>query len=231
MQAKFVDVWHGRLPELGENASSMGACLSESEQQKAATFKQAVMRQRYIGVRALLRQTLAVYLQMDPAQVKFQTGVHGKPFLPDEALHFNISHTADELLIAVGNIPDIGIDIEITRPRHGMDGLAARCFSAVELEAWQSLPAEARLAAFYRLWTKKEAFVKAVGRGIALGLERCEVQIQPDGQLLRIPAEFGSAGDWLVTELSLAADKMAALATPKCGFTLQRMSLRTELDV
>ena len=225
MQYNFVDVWYGQLTD---KPSSLHPILSEEERQKAESFKLPVMRQRYIAVRTELRKTLATYLDVEPAQLSFQIGAHGKPHLADDSLHFNISHTADHLIIAVSNIANIGVDIEIIKPRTGIDNLAARCFSSAELCTWHELPTKRKLEAFYRVWTKKEAFVKAVGRGIALGLEYCEMDIHTGGQLQRIPSEFGQAADWRLIELPLGNEQMAALATPNCSFNLRRMFLNTD---
>lgn len=196
--------------------------LSETERQKAASFRLPLMRQRYIAVRYLVRKTLGHYLQTEPRALQFYADTYGKPFLACGSLHFNISHTADLLMIAVANFPDIGIDVESIKPRGSLDGLAVRCFTETEYQTWRELPGTQQEKVFYRLWTKKEAFVKAVGRGIALGLEKCEVQLPAGGQLVNIPAEFGSAADWLITELPTNGDSAAALVTTSCCFNLRR---------
>ncbi|MCK9609130.1 MAG: 4'-phosphopantetheinyl transferase superfamily protein [Methylomonas sp.] len=230
MEGKFVDVWQGSLSVEPEIMAGMLGSLSETEQQKAAAFKLPVMRQRYITVRFLLRNTLANYLQTKPRALQFQVDSYGKPFLACGSLHFNISHTADILMIAVANFADIGIDVEVIKPRGSLDSLAARCFSMRELHDWQQLPPEHRSVAFYSLWTKKEAFVKAVGRGIGLGLEQCEVDLQSDGQLRAIPAEYGLATDWKITELSIDPSARAALANRNCKFSLRHLMLVTALE-
>jgi 4'-phosphopantetheinyl transferase len=226
LPGKFVDIWFGHLAEAAENRSNLLACLSEAEQQKSETFKLLDMRRRYIAVRALVRKTLAPYLAVEPVQVQFLVGEHGKPHLAGNELHFNISHTADELLIAVSNMQDIGVDIELIKPRTNLDAVAERCFSAAEYAVWQALDKDQQPQAFYRLWTKKEAFVKAVGRGIALGLDQCEVQVEVHGQLCAIPAEFGAASDWKVAELNIAKHVAAALITPAADFTLRCLYLQ-----
>lgn len=225
MKSDFVDVWHGSLLHPDQNIDSLLRQLSIQERLKANAFKLADMRNRYIAVRASLRQTLAAYLDTDPQQLQFNQSEHGKPFLACESIHFNLSHTANYLVIAVANFPHIGIDIEVSRSRNNLDSLAARCFAPSELQAWRQLPDAARQPAFYRLWTKKEAFVKAVGRGLAMGLAQCEVDWVADGQLLSIPSEYGLATDWRVIELSIATAAHSALVTPKCRFDLRFRSL------
>lgn len=221
MEGNFVDIWRGCLSIEADIIAEKMDALSESEKQKADNFKLPIMRRRYIAVRYLLRKILAAYLQTEPRALQFQADAYGKPFLVCGSLHFNISHTADLLMVAVANFADIGIDVEAIKPRGNLDGLAARCFAETEYQAWRQLPEAQQEAVFYRLWTKKEAFVKAVGRGIALGLDKCEVELAPDGQLISVPAEFGAASAWRVTELPISADSAAALVTPNCRFTLR----------
>lgn len=203
MTAHFVDVWQGRLSLSADTLARLASRLSDDETLKAQAFKFPTLGDRYIAARGMLRETLAGYLAVDPAVLKFVSGPYGKPALLDEALHFNISHTADSLLIAVANFADIGIDMEAIKLRRNFDSLAERCFSDREYQGWCELPVELQAEAFYRLWTKKEAFVKAVGRGIALGLEQCEFALGSGGQLVAIPDEYGPASAWLVQELDV----------------------------
>lgn len=225
MKQHFVDVWSGRLTLETERLKSLADVMSDGERQKALAFRLPSMRERYVAARVLLRQTLAGYLQEDPASLQFETGEYGKPCLVCGSLYFNISHTGDFLLIAVADFPDIGIDIETIKPRGSIASLARRCFSDREFDRWLQLPAAAQLEVFYRLWTKKEAFVKAVGRGIALGLEHCEVELEAGGQLLAIPAEYGPADAWKATELTVDTVTCAALVARNCGFALRRLAL------
>ncbi|WP_064010964.1 4'-phosphopantetheinyl transferase family protein [Methylomonas methanica] len=211
MSEHFVDVWQGRLSLSADTLARLASRLSGDETLKAQAFKFPTLRDRYIAARGLLRETLAGYLAVDPAALTFVSGPYGKPALLDEALHFNISHTADSLLIAVANFADIGIDMEAVKLRRNFESLAERCFSDREYQGWCELPAELQAGAFYRLWTKKEAFVKAVGRGIALGLEQCEFALGSGGQLVAIPDEYGPASAWLVHELDVDGTVAPAL--------------------
>jgi len=225
VQQYFVDVWHGRLALEAEEVQRSAGVLNDSERQKAQAFKLPLMRDRYIAVRVLLRRTLAGYLHADPADLAFEIGEHGKPRLACGSLHFNLSHSGDSLIIAVADFPDIGIDIESIKPRASLESIARRCFSDREFERWQLLPEAERTKTFYRLWTKKEAFVKAVGRGIALGLEQCEVELEEGGDLLVVPTEYGPATAWKAIELPVDASTCAALVTANCRFVLRRLEL------
>lgn len=218
----FIDVWTGSIAVDHAKLSDWQYMLDDSELQRAQTFKFAELRERFIAVRALLRQTLATYLNKPPQALRFELEAYGKPYLSCGSLHFNLSHSGDFLAIAVADFPQIGIDIEAVAPRNSLDSLAKRVFSAGELAEWRQLPADQQLNVFYRLWTKKEAFVKAVGRGIALGMELCEYELDVNGQIRTIPGEYGRAHDWLVTELSVPAGICGALVTKSGEFAFGR---------
>lgn len=228
MSHYFVDVWQADLNQAAKCLFSLTVVLNDQEKQRAGTFLQPLLRGRYMAVRAITRHVLASYLSTQPADLHFTLGEHGKPALISDSLYFNISHTEHLLLIAVGNLPDIGVDIELIKTRSNMDGMARRCFAERELKIWQPLPEPQRQETFYRLWTKKEAFVKAIGRGIALGLHRCELEPQKDGQLIAIPEEYGVANDWKVTEIPFIAGISAALVTPNFEFELNYKTFDTE---
>lgn len=221
MDHHFVDIWQADLIQDAAILSKFRDVLDEQEKYKADTYKLPLMRDRYVAVRGISRLVLAGYLKADPATLKFTVGEYGKPALICNTLHFNISHTDNLLLVAVANFPEIGIDIEVIKPRNNLDGLARRCFTASEFQVWRQLSLSQSLDTFYRLWTKKEAFVKAIGRGIALGLEQCEVETDKGGQLRMIPAAYGAASDWKITEITVSTNACAALVTPYCEFRLQ----------
>lgn len=219
-----VDVWIGSLQRDNVSLSKFAEFLSREERQHLSAIRSLNMQCRYIAVRGLLRVTLAHYLAVNPADLQFIRNLYGKPALSSNLLYFNLSHSADCLAIAVSRLENIGIDIERIKPRNGMPGLAMRCFSAAEYEFWSDLPAERQLTMFYQLWNRKEAFVKAVGRGIAVGLAQCEV-LMPDGQeFLSIPAEFGMASDWRIAAFSPAEHFSGALVAPS---TLLAVTMKT----
>lgn len=228
MRTQFVDVWHAELESLdSKNSITWDALLSDQERLRSETYKCPERRQRFVVVQSLLRRTLAGYLDVEPQELVFELGEYGKPTLVGAKLYFNISHSGDHLLIAVSDLGELGVDVEKVRSGRNLHALAGRCFSAREYREWVALPADQQLPAFYRLWVKKEAFVKAVGRGIAAGLELCEFAVEPGGQIAAIPIEFGVAGDWTVAELPLA-DVAAALVVPNKPYVLSCRKLELE---
>jgi 4'-phosphopantetheinyl transferase len=106
----------------------------------------------------------------------------------------------------------LGVDIEIAKPRKNLAALVEKCFAEPEATYWHGLPKPEQAAAFYQFWTRKEAFVKATGRGIALGLKRCVLNPDAPTTLLCVPKEFAPASAWRVQDLDLGQGLFGALA-------------------
>ncbi|WP_426687732.1 4'-phosphopantetheinyl transferase family protein [Rhodanobacter ginsengiterrae] len=161
-----------------------------------------------------LRVLLAGYLGIAAGQVVLIDGEHGRPALAavhDQSLGFNWSHSGDQALIAVGRNITPGIDLERVRPRHRALEIAARFFSADEAAALAALPLAEQAVAFLEVWTAKEAVVKALGRGIAFGLDRFSVA-RDAGHLRLLRLHGDDAGAWQLRQLELDADVVGALA-------------------
>lgn len=122
--------------------------------------------------RAILRLILGHYLDQDPSQIVIDKAPKGKPRIHHPSLHFNLSHSGGRLVIGLSDQGELGIDIEIERHRARLEALVERVFSKEEQERTRRLDPLSLQRAFYRSWTLKEAYVKAVGAGISLGLDR-----------------------------------------------------------
>ncbi|MBL8113616.1 MAG: 4'-phosphopantetheinyl transferase superfamily protein [Acidobacteria bacterium] len=140
------------------------------------------------------RTVLGAWTGTAPEHLVFVDGPHGKPALPGGP-EFNVSHSGDAVLIGVVDGIPIGVDVERVREKPNLDGIARRFFSAPEAAYLESLAPEARTNAFYRLWTLKEALVKAIGTGIAGNLSQTEVDtatlLDEHPRFLRVPSEAG----------------------------------------
>ena len=154
--------------------------LDETERKRHDRFKSPKRQGEFAITRALLRMVVASVLRSDPASVAFAHTEHGKPYLPDHPVHFNVTHSADMALIAVSPDFAIGVDIECHRPRENFQKMAKRFFSPAEFDALMKLPADKQFRAFHTIWTRKEAFVKAIAKGITLGLDQFTVNVDPD---------------------------------------------------
>ncbi|HEY8586809.1 MAG TPA: 4'-phosphopantetheinyl transferase superfamily protein [Rhodanobacter sp.] len=164
--------------------------------------------------RHALREVLAAYLAIKPDQVAFFAGPHGRPRLADghdQSLGFNWSHSADRALIAIGRGITPGVDLEYLRPRPRAMELARRYFCNEEIESLAALPVADRSDAFLGLWTGKEAVLKALGRGIAFGLNRLSIDTTC-GRLRLLRLEGDDVGAWQLQRLEVDRDVVAALA-------------------
>lgn len=196
-----------------ETAPHLCCILSAEEQKFAQTIHNATRKKHYITVRIALRQILEDCLNQTTDSISIAKTAHGKPYLPDYPdIHFNISHSADTLLIAISKIGAVGVDIEQARPqRRDFSGLVEKCFAASEIDYWKELPDPEKATEFYRFWTRKEAFVKAVGRGLALGLSECEIASGESAYFLNIPSVYGQPSDWLLFDLPLTQNLYGAI--------------------
>lgn len=220
----LVSVW--RLPlDHGPHENRLLSLLEPAEQQRAQRYGNcnAVGRRNFILCRAALRLLLAERLQVNAAELRLIADDHGKPHLADHppGVSFNVSHSQDLALIALTDGCPLGVDVEAWRANRQVAAVARRCFSAEEFARWQALAETERVPAFYALWTRKEAFAKAVGKGIAIGLE-C-IAFDAEGGLLAVPPDCGKPGDWLVQEMDLGGGYSAAVAL---GDAKGRVALR-----
>jgi len=211
MNTELIECWIGQF-DAGV-IQSQWQILNEEERVRALAIKNPCHRDRYVMVRSCLRQILAFKLSIEPGQIRFSKAEHGKPYLADyPELAFNLSHTGDHWAIAVGWHCRVGIDIEIAKPRNSLAGLVEKCFAEPEAAYWHRLPEAQQIAEFYRFWTRKEAFTKATGRGIALGLSQCVINTNKPTELLSVPDDYQPASAWQIRDLTLDNGIFGAVA-------------------
>jgi len=200
--------------------------LDRVERDRAARFVFEEDRRRFIASHAATRQTLARCLDRAPESLQFATGPHGKPHLvdPPQDIRFSLSHSGDQALLAIALGQDVGVDLEAHRPIDARE-LAQRYFAPREIDALLRLPDAEQLPAFFRCWTRKEAFIKALGRGLSFPLDGFEVSVEEDGsaQLLRACAAAPDALDrWRIVALDAGAGHAAALAAGRAAWDVRR---------
>jgi 4'-phosphopantetheinyl transferase len=150
-----------------EEPYAFARVLASDELARASQFFLERDRSRYLVAHSALRLVLAAYLDCPSGALRFLTGNNGKPALAGRPLEFNLSHSGDIVAIAVACAGrDVGIDVERMRPLPDMAGLLRHFATSAEAAVWHSLPADRRERAFYRLWTRKEAALKATGDGL-----------------------------------------------------------------
>jgi 4'-phosphopantetheinyl transferase len=197
------------------------ATLSDDERRRAERFRAGHLRRRYIAGRGGLRAILAAYLDCPAEQVTFQYGPHGKPSLAfGTSFEFNLTHSHELALCALTRVGRIGVDVEELRPmeEHGRK-LIGRFFSEAEQGEFLSVPEAEQLASFFRAWTRKEAFLKAVGTGLATVLDSFDVTLGPDvpPALLRVADDPDASTRWSVFDLDPGAGYAAALVVEANG--------------
>ena len=226
MSGLFVDVWHGDLLLNQSEEHYYWSLLNDQERQKADTYTRPELQKKYVKTRGVLRKILASYLDIESEYIDIKTGDYGKPYLAKGSVNFNLSHTGNKFVLAVGNVGDMGIDLEQHRDRKNLSGLVGKCFSEEESIYWHSLSDMQKTQMFFRFWVRKEAFVKAVGRGIALGLEHCVVDPESQACFLNIPAAYGLASDWKIVDIQLKQEDICALVTKNLEYDYKQTELK-----
>jgi 4'-phosphopantetheinyl transferase len=225
-----VQLWRVDLEALGADESRWRQVLSPDEAARAARFHFARDRQRYTASRAWLRMILSVYLRTEAKQLNFSYSQKEKPSLsPDYApsgINFNISHSGGIALFAFARRREIGVDVEQVRDNHDLEAIARRFFSTSEQTQMFALPAEERAHAFYRCWTRKEAYIKATGDGLSLPLGQFDVSLAPGAKnvLLATRPDGSEAKRWLLQDVPGGTGYAAALCVRGCDWKLNDWS-------
>jgi 4'-phosphopantetheinyl transferase len=193
-----VHVWRASLEQPPRCLERLLATLAPDEKDRAERFHFDRDRNRFIAARGTLRAILGGYLSIEPGQLGFCYSEHGKPSLLKEIagdrLRFNVSHSHELALFAVAEGRDLGVDLEWVRPNVDDDRIAERFFSAEEVRMLRGLPAVVQGEAFFNCWTRKEAYIKAIGEGLSMPLNQFVVSLAP-GEAPALLSANGSATD------------------------------------
>jgi 4'-phosphopantetheinyl transferase len=221
--SRDVHVWCVGLDQPPPRVASLFELLSADERVRAQRFYFAHDEQGFIVARAVLRLLLGRYLHTSPRAVELAYGEHGKPYVTTEPLRFNLAHSQELALYAFARHRELGIDVEYIRPLEDYEQIAERFFSASETEALQALAPPERLEAFFRCWTRKEAFIKALGVGMRHPLHAFSVSLEPGDQTERLTLlpTPDQADRWTLRALSPAPGYVAALVGERRDWRLQ----------
>lgn len=196
--------------------------LSDTERRRASRFVSDRDRRRFIVSRARLRQLLAARLGVPAETVKLIDGAHGKPAVAagpaNPHLRFNVSHCDDLAVYAFSYGRDVGVDVEAVRAIPDADRVAAHFFSRGENDAYRALDARDKPTGFFNCWTRKEAFVKALGNGLSYPLDSFDVSLAPDqpARILRVGNTPGDQCGWGMESFSPMPGFVAAIVTAEC---------------
>ncbi|MCU1267663.1 MAG: 4-phosphopantetheinyl transferase superfamily protein [Acidobacteria bacterium] len=212
-----VQIWRASLDQSPTTVDHLRQLLAPDEQSRADRFHFEADRRHFIVARGYLRTLLGRYLGLAPQGIQFVYTKYGKPSLAmelDQHLKFNLAHSGGLALYAFTLLGEIGIDLEHIRPEFTGDDIARRFFSATEVTALDQLPVTERHQAFFDCWTRKEAFIKAKGPGLSLGLDQFDVTLSPDrpAKLLRTGWDEAEASRWSLQAIDVGPAYAAAVA-------------------
>ena len=220
----MVHVWRTATEVPASRLAPLYDLLSSDERARAARFVFEKDRRTYTVARGVLRSLLARYLDVEPAAIEFRYGAHGKPSLAETPggrdVRFNLSHSYGWALHAFAVGREVGVDVERIRPETDIMGVAEYSFSPAEVDSLMSVPEGQRREGFFNCWTRKEAFIKAHGEGLALGLSRFDVTLRPGepAALLRFDADPEETARWSMRALDAGEGYKAALAVEGGGW-------------
>jgi 4'-phosphopantetheinyl transferase len=213
-----VHIRFTHLDRHGADLAQLERFLSTAERARADRLLDRLTRDRFVAGRGFLRATLAEYLGLQPADLRFAAGEHGKPRLIEEAgsgsLRFNLSHADDRAILAVAGTSEVGIDLERVRDDLPFREMAQRFYSSRERAELFSLPEDRQLAAFFRCWTRKEAYLKGCGRGFSQPSDSFDISLLPGHPpaLLEHRTDPGAASRWKIVDIPVSESYCAALA-------------------
>ncbi len=216
-----VHVWRTRLD--ADDDGWRRHLLSEEEVVRADRFVRDIHGKRFTAARATLRVLIGRYLSIEASDVAFAYNELGKPSLASEfasrALEFNVSHSEDVALLAFSRGRELGVDIEHLSERPDFEKLARRYFSPAEVRSLTDVPSSERLPAFYRCWTRKEAYIKAKGRGLSISLSSFDVAFAPAEFPTLLRAEGGDAerARWRIHDIQPGGEFVGALVIEARG--------------
>ena len=205
------------LDEPDATARALIGALGATERARAERFHFEVDRARFLVGRAVLRGLLAQHTGRAPDDIPIAEGTRGKPVLPagiDDTLQFNASHSRGLALIAITRLGELGIDVEAIHDLADLVSVAERYFAPDERAVIRELDGQARIEAFFTCWTRKEAYIKALGEGLAHPLDRFVVAMRASepARFLRIGDDAEAASAWMLADLRPAPDFVGALA-------------------
>ena len=213
-----IHIWYAALDLPPEQLEIFSLTLSSDEKTRAERFHFDEHRQLFIASRGILRSILSRYSEIAPEQIQFNYGSRGKPEIAESCgvkkIKFNLSHSGKVALYAITRDREIGIDIEKIHPIADAEQIAQRFFSAKEYAWLSELSPSEKPEAFFELWTCKEAYLKAIGEGLAFGLDKFEILFSPSKppEILTIQGNYQAAKPWFLQQLTPVLGYVGAVA-------------------
>jgi len=216
LETGAVHVWRIALDQEDDPLERFRGTLEPHELERAGRFHFERHRRHFIVARGFLRSVVARYLETQPEALRFSYGEYGKPALETEpVLRFNLSHSNEVALLAVTLDAELGVDVEHIRADFASEDIARRFFSRAEVAVFNALPQDERVAAFFRCWTRKEAYIKAIGKGLSQALDEFDVTLAPGIAPALLRAEDDDASRWWMSDIEVGEGYAGALAVER----------------
>ena len=212
-----IHLWAFTIGPVDSVAMQFRPLLSLEEEERASRFKFAHLSNAYAICHGLVRLLLSRYLGTDPKCIHFHYQLKGKPVLANcNGLTFNLSHTDGLMICGVTRACEIGVDVEKLRPLPDMLEVANSFFCPEETDELLSLPRDQRTLAFYCCWTRKEAYIKALGEGLSAPLHSFRVTLDPTevARFVHIQGNQDIGQSWILSAVKLGEPYIAAIAYP-----------------
>src|SRR5487761_673990 len=215
---EMIHIWRASL-DLDEKAvGSLEALLSEDERTRANRFHFANDRRRFTVARGILRSIVGAYLRLSSANLEFSYGSNGKPWIKsdgrDESLSFNLSHSGETVLYAFRRNHQIGVDVEHLDRRVEYLEIAQEFFAPEEIQSITTLSDDQQCRRFFEIWTRKEAYLKALGTGLSMPLNEFEVvSVERNSYDDAGSADSGRRIGWSFCQFEPQPGYIAAIAT------------------
>jgi 4'-phosphopantetheinyl transferase len=208
-----VHIWTIRVGDGSEPCEWDLSVLDRIERDRALTFWPGPLRNKYVAVHAAVRRILAQYLELTPDSVRIARSTIGKPFVEGCDLAFNIAHSGSFALCAVAPRGAVGVDIERRRHVEDIDRVVQKFFSAAETAEFRRNDPSARLEVFFRVWTRKEALLKATGQGLRPAMDSMDVSAATcAGSAAELSGHPGLPGTWSLRSFTPSPGYVGALA-------------------
>jgi len=211
-----IHIWSIRLDPPQPAVDRLGRSLAADEWERANRFRFDKHRRQYVVGRGALRGLVGAYTGARPEAVRFRYGERGKPYVADPAgdLELNLSNSDEMALVGFVRGVEIGVDIEFLKPMPDCEQISERFFSASERDVLRALPADRKEEAFFNCWTRKEAYLKAVGTGLAVPLDSFDVTLAPGEppRMLTLEGDAERAARWFFQHFLPAETYIGALA-------------------
>ena len=210
-----VDLWFVDINEHKDRLPHYLSVLNDVEKERASKYRFEKDKNCSIIARGVLRTLLGNYLEKNPKEIKFKLGEFGKPSLNEESnIEFNISHSGNVIVLAFVLNDKIGVDVEHTKRTIEVNSIAKQFFSKEEVTALFSLEESYQKQAFYNCWTRKEAFIKALGSGLSFPLNQFVVSLDSvyNAELIETKWDDKERENWVLKSFEPVKDYIGAFS-------------------